>query len=183
MFTRGSEVIATAVYGVAADAVQRVEIETGSGGPHQAELADNAFRYLAAGNRSHPASTVPRRRSGQLSRRKAAASRRSRSKLSALGKERLPLTFRDHPRSSARSARHECRGSSRASRGEPYAWTGDPSLAVTTSRVLQPDPESSFKMAVAYGTSADGYERYCFVWLWPLVKGTGSYGCALAGVT
>ena len=68
-------------------------------------------------------------------------------------------------------------------RGDPYAWTGGAMRTLKTSRVVQPDPTSSFRMAVASGTSTDGYERYCFVWLWPLVKGTGSYGCLLAGVT
>ena len=184
MFSRGSEVVATAVYGVAADAVQRVEIETASGERHRAELADNVFLYLSPGNRSHPAVDSPE------------APVRAIVETQGGGVARVPIETIGPPERAAPadlpgpSAVERTLDPSRVSwleqgepRGEPYAWTGDPSLAVKTSRVIQPDPESSFKLAVAYGTSADGYQRYCFVWLWPLVKGTGSYGCALAGVT
>jgi hypothetical protein len=185
MFSRGSEAIATAVYGVAADAVKRVEIETGSGERHRAELADNVFLYLSPGNRRHPAvdsAEAPVRAIVEMQ--------------GGGGGARVPIETIGPPERAAPadlpgpSAVERTLDPSRVSwldqgepRGDPYAWTGDPSLAVTTSRVVQPDPESSFKLAVAYGTSADGSERYCFVWLWPLVKGTGSYGCALAGVT
>ena len=183
-FSRGSEVIATAVYGVAADAVQRVEIQTGSGERHVAELAHNAFLYLSPGNRSHPTADS------------AEAPVRAIVETQGGGVASVPIAMIG-PR--GRAAAGDLPGPavvertldpSRVSwleqgepRGEPYAWTGDPSLTLTTSRVVQPDPQSSFKMAVAYGTSADGHERYCFVWLWPLVKGTGSYGCMLASVT
>ncbi len=178
MFSRGSEIIATAVYGVAADAVQRVEIETGSGERHQAELADNVFLYLAPGNRSHPAVDS------------AEAPVRAIVETQGGGVARVPIeTIGPRERAAPAdlpgpSAVERTLDPSRVSwleqgepRGEPYAWTGDLSLAVSCS------PESSFKLAVAYGTSADGHERYCFVWLWPLVKGTGSYGCMLASVT
>jgi hypothetical protein len=185
VFTRGSEVIATAVYGVAADAVRHIGIETGSGERHQVELADNAFLYLSPGNRSHstavdnseePVRAIVETQGGAVT---------------AVPIETGPRLERPSPADLPGPAAVErTLEPSRVSwldhgepRGQPYAWTGDPSLALTTSRVVQPDPESSFRMAVAYGTSADGYERYCFVWLWPLVKGTGSYGCMLASVT
>lgn len=184
MFSRGSEVIATAVYGVAADAVQRVEIETGSGERHVAELADNAFLYLSPGNRSHPAvdsaeapvRAIVESKDGSVARVPIVTwSRLERPAPGDLPGPAVVERTLDPSRVSWLEQGEP--------RGEPYAWTGDPSLALMTSRVVQPDPQSSFKMAVAYGTSADGHERYCFVWLWPLVKGTGSYGCMMASVT
>jgi hypothetical protein len=185
MFGRGSEVIATAVYGVAADAVKRVEIETAAGERHRAVLADNVFLYLSPGNRSHPAID-----SGE-------APVRAIVETQGGGIAKVPIDV--GLRLPDRTAPADLPGPSTVERtlrpsrvswldqgeprGEPYAWTGDPTLEVKTSRVVQPDPASSFNLAVAYGTSADGYERYCFVWLWPLVKRTGSYGCMLASVT
>jgi hypothetical protein len=186
MFSSGSEVITTAVYGVAADAVTCVEIETAAGERHPAELANNVFLYLSPGNRSHPAVDS------------AEAPVRAIVETQGGGMAKVPIETVG-PRLPDRTAPADLPGPSAVERtldpsrvswldqgeprGEPYAWTGDPTLEVKISRVVQPDPASSFKLAVAYGTSADGYERYCFVWLWPLVKGTGSYGCMLASVT
>jgi hypothetical protein len=184
-FSSGSEVIATAVYGVAADAVRRVEIETGSGERHVAELAGNAFLYLSPGNRSHPA--VPSAEAPVRAIVESQDGSVSRIPIETVLRVRERAAPADLP---GPAVVERTLDTSRVSwleqgepRGEPYAWTGDSSLALTTSRVVQPDPQSSFKMAVAYGTSADGHERYCFVWLWPLVKGTGSYGCMMASVT
>ena len=185
VLTRGSEAIATAVYGVAADAVDRVEIATASGERHEAELGNNAFLYLASGNRSHPETDptgVPVRAIVE-SQNDVKATVPIETGLSP-GSTTAPTEF------PGPSVVERTLDGSRVSwldhgnpRGDPYAWTGGAMRTLKTSRVVQPDPTSSFRMAVASGTSTDGYERYCFVWLWPLVKGTGSYGCLLAGVT
>jgi hypothetical protein len=183
-FTRGSEGVVTAVYGVAADAVERVQIETASGERHDAQLEDNAFLYLAAGNQSHAES------SGGAAPVRAIAETRS----------GMPATVQIdtgiHPRTTSPadlpgpSVVERPLASSHVTwlehgepRGDPYTWTGAAFRTLRTSRVVQPDPSSSFKMAIAYGTTTDGFARYCFVWLWPLVKGTGGYGCMLAEVT
>lgn len=184
MFGRGSEVTATAVYGVAADAVKRVEIETAAGERHRAVLANNVFLYLSPGNRSHPAID-----SGEAPVRAIVETQGG--GMANVPIETRPRLERPTPADLPGPVTVErTLDPSQVSwleqgepRGAPYTWTGDPSLALTISRVVQPDSESSFKLAVAYGRSADGYERYCFVWLWPLVKGTGSYGCMLASVT
>jgi hypothetical protein len=185
VFTRGSEAIATAVYGVAADAVDRVEIATASGERHEARLGNNAFLYLAAGNRSHPETDptgVPVRAIVE-------------SQNGATATVPIETGVRPRPTTAPTefpgpSVVERTLDGSRVSwldhgdpRGDPYEWTGGAMRTLKASRVVQPDPTSSFRMAVASGTSTDGYERYCFVWLWPLVKGTGSYGCMLADIT
>ena len=53
-FYDGSEPTAIAVYGVAADSVDAVQIETASGDRHPATLTNNAFLYLATGHRRLP---------------------------------------------------------------------------------------------------------------------------------
>jgi hypothetical protein len=185
VLTRGSEAIATAVYGVAADAVDRVEIASASGERHEAQLGNNAFLYLAAGNRSHPETDptgVPVRAIVE-SENGVTTTVPIEIGVSA-GPKTAPTDF------PGPSVVERTLDGSRVSwldhgdpRGDPYAWNGGAMRTLKTSRVVQPDPTSSFRMAVASGTSTDGYERYCFVWLWPLVKGTGSYGCMLADIT
>jgi hypothetical protein len=185
VFTRGSEALATAVYGVAADAVEQVEIATASGERHEAQLGNNAFLYLATGNRSHPETDA----TGVPVRAIVASQDGVTATVPIETGVRLPPTTAPAELPGPSAVERTLDGS-RVSwlehgdpRGDPYTWTGGAMRTLKTSRVVQPDPTSSFRMAVASGTSTDGYERYCFVWLWPLVKGTGGYGCMLAEVT
>jgi hypothetical protein len=66
-------------------------------------------------------------------------------------------------------------------RGEPFDWPYDVPDRVLHSRLLAPDPTSSFRIALAYGEDPDWRENgrwYCVAWLWPLVPGSlSSRGC------
>jgi hypothetical protein len=66
-------------------------------------------------------------------------------------------------------------------RGEPFEWPYDFPDRVLYSRMLTPDPSSSFRVALAYGEDPDWRENgrwYCVAWLWPLVPGSlSSRGC------
>jgi hypothetical protein len=66
-------------------------------------------------------------------------------------------------------------------RGEPFDWPYDFPDRVLYSRMLTPDPSSSFRIALAYGEDPDWRENgrwYCLAWLWPLVPGSlSSRGC------
>ncbi len=117
VFTRG-EAIATAVYGVAADAVDRVEIETASGERHQARLAGNAFLYLASGNRSHPEGDGSDPAIRAIVETQGGATATVPIITGVPWARAAPLIYRDLRRSSARSTNHVFRGSSRGSRVE-----------------------------------------------------------------
>jgi hypothetical protein len=66
-------------------------------------------------------------------------------------------------------------------RGEPFAWPYEFPDHVLYSRMLAPDPTSSFRLAVAYGQDPDWQENgrwFCTAWLWPLVPGSrNDRGC------
>jgi hypothetical protein len=66
-------------------------------------------------------------------------------------------------------------------RGEPFDWPYGFPDRVLYSRILAPDPSSSFRIALAYGEDADWRENgrwYCLAWFWPLVPGSlSNRGC------
>jgi hypothetical protein len=60
----------------------------------------------------------------------------------------------------------------REPRGEPFNWPYDSPSEILYSRVVAPDPTSSFRLGVAFGQDADWREHgrwYCLAWFWPLV--------------
>lgn len=66
-------------------------------------------------------------------------------------------------------------------RGEPFEWPYDFPDRVLYSRMLAPDPSSSFRLGVAYGEDPDWRENgrwHCLAWFWPLVPGSlSTRGC------
>jgi hypothetical protein len=71
-------------------------------------------------------------------------------------------------------------------RGEPFAWPYPFPDRVLYSRMLAPDPTSSFRLAVAYGEDPDWQENgrwFCTAWLWPTVPGSkNDRACVRDGV-
>jgi len=68
----------------------------------------------------------------------------------------------------------------REPRGQPFTWPYDAPDRVLYSRVLTPDPTSSFRLALAYGEDPDWKEHgrwYCVAWFWPLLPDSPSRGC------
>jgi len=65
-------------------------------------------------------------------------------------------------------------------RGEPFTWPFDSPDRVLFSRVLAPDPTSSFRLGVAYGEDPDWRDNgrwYCLAWYWPLAPDSWNRGC------
>jgi hypothetical protein len=186
VFFSGSEGKATALYGVAADDVDSVAVETADGERHPATLQNNAFLYLAAGNNSFAV------RAGGDAPVRAIADESGQTHAVAIEtgppSKRLKPTDLPGPTTVDREL-----GPSRVgwlergeSRGMPYVWPGAAPATVLTSRLVHPNAGSSFEMGVAFGKDREGDETagwYCLSWLWPLVKGDGNYGCSRDTVT
>jgi hypothetical protein len=77
-------------------------------------------------------------------------------------------------------------------RGDPYQWPFEFPATVLYSRVVRPDPTSSFRVAIALGEEADWRENgrwYCLAWFWPLVpdsktsRGCGRVDNVMTGLT
>lgn len=69
------------------------------------------------------------------------------------------------------------------SRGEPFTFPDHGPQRVVSSRLLQPDPASSFRMGIARSEGTDWRTNggwYCLAWLWPLVRGSSSSMCTRA---
>jgi hypothetical protein len=186
VFSRGGEASATALYGVAADDVDGVLVETADGERHPAALRNNAFIYLAPGNRSFAG------RAGADAPVRAIVHEGGQTLSVAI--ETGPAIDRPEPGDLPGPATVErTLGPSHIgwlergeARGAPYDWPGAAPETVVTSRLVHPNPDSSFEMGVAFGRDGGGQEAvgwYCLSWLWPLVKGSGSYGCARETVT
>ena len=69
-------------------------------------------------------------------------------------------------------------------RGEPFSWPYRTPTHVLYSRVVRPDPTSSFRLGVAFGEDADWRENgrwYCLAWFWPLLpESKTGWGCGRA---
>lgn len=68
-------------------------------------------------------------------------------------------------------------------RGEPFTFPDHGPQRILESRLLQPDPASSFRIGIASagGTNWQTNGRwYCLAWLWPLVSDTSSSMCTRA---
>lgn len=172
--------VATAVYGLAADDVTRVEIETAKTGRHVAALARNAFvyvgppvRYQSVDDRGDVATrafvteddgtttTIPIETFPSGAPPVAAE---------LPGPSTPDYTIADS--TIAWLENHEARG-------EPFDWP-ESGPAIERARLLRPNPASSFEVGVAYAKADDGAENgdwYCLAWLWPLAARSGSYGC------
>jgi hypothetical protein len=71
-------------------------------------------------------------------------------------------------------------------RGQTFEWPYEFPDRVLYSRMLAPDPSSSFRIALAHGEDPDWRENgrwYCLAWLWPTVPGSlSSRGCGREGL-
>ena len=68
-------------------------------------------------------------------------------------------------------------------RGQPFAWPSEYPQRILHSRMLAPDPTSSFRLglASAEGTNWQTEGRwYCLAWLWPLAPASFSSMCTRA---
>jgi hypothetical protein len=172
--------VATAVYGVAADSVARVEIETAKSGRHRATLSGNAFVYVGPPVRFHGVEDR-----GDIA---------TRAIVTEEDGTTTTIPIRTFPTGTWPDAAdlpgpvdtdytltdsHVAWLENGEPRGEPYAWPGD-EPPIQTARLLHPNPASSFGVGVAFAKAADGAENgdwYCLAWLWPLAERSASYGC------
>ena len=65
-------------------------------------------------------------------------------------------------------------------RGEPFTFSDHGPQQVVHSRLLQPDPASSFRIGIAFAQGTNWQTNggwYCISWLWPLIRDSGSNMC------
>jgi hypothetical protein len=68
-------------------------------------------------------------------------------------------------------------------RGEPFTFPDQGPQRVIESRLLQPDPASSFRIGIAFAEGTAWQTKggwYCLSWLWPLIPGSSSSMCTRA---
>jgi hypothetical protein len=180
----------TIVYGLAADSVDEIEVFDGRRLLGQADVQNNAFFasfpdeprspsdppgegppvVIRAHGADGSADVPVRTRLGLISR--------------SLREEDLPGPDRVERTLDAGSIGWLERGEPR---GEPFAWPYPFPDRVLYSRMLSPDPTSSFRLAVAYGEDPDWQENgrwFCTAWLWPTVPSSkNDRGCSRGDLT
>jgi hypothetical protein len=68
-------------------------------------------------------------------------------------------------------------------RGEPFTFSDHGPQQVVHSRLLQPDPASSFRIGIAFAQGTNWQTNggwYCISWLWPLIRDSSSTMCTRA---
>jgi hypothetical protein len=172
------------VYGLAADSVRKVDLLEDGRLLGEAEVENNSFlisvpdAQRSPGDPREPGPTVVLRAHGAETfsdlpvRNRMRWIFRTRSVESIPGPDRVERTLQ------AGSIGWLERGKPR---GEPFAWPYHFPERVLYSRMLAPDPTSSFRIALAYGEDGDWRKNgrwYCVAWLWPTVPGSlSSRGC------
>jgi hypothetical protein len=169
----------TILYGLAADSVQSIDVLEQGTLLGAAAVGNNAF-VLATPDRPR-AEADPRERDIVLRVHRAdgsvdvpapAAWSLHRPEL-----EQLPGPVRaDRPLESGSVGWLE----HREPRGQPFTWPYDSPDRILYSRVLTPDPTSSFRLALAYGEDPDWQKNgrwYCVAWFWPLLPDSPNRGC------
>jgi hypothetical protein len=174
----------TIVYGLAADSVLKVDLLQDGRLLGKAEVENNSFLISVPDERRSPGD--PREPGPNVVLRAHGAETfsdvpvqnrvtwifRTRSAESMPGPDRVERTLE------AGSIGWLERGEPR---GEPFAWPYDFPERVLYSRMLAPDPTSSFRIALAHGEDGDWREIgrwYCLAWLWPTVPGSlSNRGC------
>lgn len=179
----------TTVYGLAADNVQNIEVFDGTRLLGEADVRNNAF-YASFPDEPRSPDDDPAEDSPVLLRAHGADGSvdlpvRTRFGFvsKSLRQEDLPGPDRVERVLEAGSIGWLERGEPR---GERFAWPYPFPDRVLHSRMLAPDPTSSFRLAVAFGQDADWQENgrwFCTAWLWPTVPGEkSSPGCGRASL-
>lgn len=174
----------TIVYGLAADSVRNVDLLEGGRPLGRAEVENNSFLISVPGEglsrpdpRSPGANMILRAHGAESVSDVPVQHRmtwifRTRSAESLPGPDRVDRTLETG------SIGWLERGEPR---GEPFAWPYHSPERVRYSRMLAPDPTSSFRIALAHGEDGDWRKNgrwYCLAWLWPTVPGSlSSHGC------
>jgi hypothetical protein len=170
---------ATVVYGLAADSVQSIDVLEQGDLLGTATVGNNAF-VLAAPDRPRASDEPPdtnivlraRGSDGLVDVRAPAFFSRRHSELRDLpGPVRADMTLQSGSVGWLKR---------REPRGEPFSWPYDSPDRVLYSRVLTPDPTSSFRLALAYGEDPDWQKNgrwYCVAWFWPLMPDSPNRGC------
>jgi hypothetical protein len=174
----------TMVYGLAADSVENVEVFDGRRLLGEVDVQNNAF-YASFPDEPRSPSEAPEegppvviRAHGSDGTVDVPVPTRLGLIPRSLREEDLPGPDRVERTLQAGSIGWLQRGETR---GEPFSWPYEFPDRVLYSRMLAPDPTSSFRLAVAYGEDPDWQENgrwFCTAWLWPTVSGSKSgRGC------
>jgi hypothetical protein len=170
--------VATAVYGIAADDVTRVVVQTAITGSHVATLARNAFVYVGP-----PVEFRGLADRGDVALRAIVTEQDGTVTTVPISTfpQAAPPDAADMP--GPVEADHQLHGQvawleREEPRGAPFDWPGD-QPAVAFARLLRPDPRSSFRVGVGYAKAVDpeNGDWLCLSWLWPLAERPLGYGC------
>jgi hypothetical protein len=170
----GDDGVMTMAYGLAADNVVSVEALDAGRSLGAVDVHNNAF-FMAVRNPSRPRSADPAEQPPLLLR-----ARTSQGVIEVPIKHFPFFMLKPHAEEIPGPARAErtLEGGSvswlrrEEPRGEPFAWPFEFPTTVLYSRVVRPDPTSSFRVGIALGEDADWRENgrwYCLAWFWPLV--------------
>jgi hypothetical protein len=178
-YVRMGDPATTAVYGLAADSVQSIDVLEEGALLGRATVRNNAFILTVPDqphSGEHPRDTniVLRVRGSESSIDVRAPVFRSRRNLHP---EDLPGPVRADRTLDSGSVGWLER---RELRGEQFVWPYDSPDRILYSRVLTPDPTSSFRLALAYGEDRDWQKNgrwYCLAWFSPLLPDSSSRGC------
>jgi hypothetical protein len=170
----------TILYGLAADTVQRIDVRMDDEVLGPATVSNNAFLIALADDRDRTVEwpTVVLRASGANG--SADFQMRTGPMFPSGSPEDLPGPDHVERVLDSGSIGWLERGEPR---GEPFRWPYGEPKRIIHSRMLTPDPESSFRLAIAYGEDDDWRANgrwYCLAWLWPLIPDSWSRGCARA---
>jgi hypothetical protein len=169
----GNSGASTIAYGLAADSVLSVEAVDDGRSLGAVDVHNNAF-FMAVPHPFHASGGDPNRSPPVFLRV------RTTNGVVDVPVKSVPFFARDHVGDIPGPARVERTletGSvgwleRREPRGEPFDWPYDSPSEILYSRVVAPDPTSSFRLGVAFGQDADWREHgrwYCLAWFWPLV--------------
>ena len=179
-FVRVGDPTRTIIYGLAADSVDGLDVLENGASLGSAYVENNAFMLIASDRPWPEKGTEPQDTRFVLRTRGAG------------GPTEVRVPFFEFPRAHVEDipgptrVAHALDSGSVAwlergeARGKPFDWPYNFPDRVLYSRVLAPDPASSFRLGVAYGEDPDWRANgrwYCLAWFWPLEPESTNRGC------
>jgi hypothetical protein len=171
----------TMLYGLANDAVSGVEVREGGRRLGSAVVGNNAFFFAGSDHARFPAAgprVVLRATDDQGA--VADVPLETAPMISKVDPEALPGPDRAERVLTNGSIGWLERGEAR---GEPFTFPDHGPQRIVESRLLQPDPASSFRIGIGFARGTNWQTNggwYCFTWLWPLIRDSSSSLCTRA---
>jgi hypothetical protein len=171
----------TMLYGLASDAVAGVDVREDGRPLGSASVENNAFLFASADQRGSPVNGPPVvLRATDAEGTAVDVPLETGPMLSNVDQTTFPGPDQvERPLTSGSIGWLE-RGEAR---GEPFTFSDHGPQQVVHSRLLQPDPASSFRIGIAFAQGTNWQTNggwYCISWLWPLIRDSSSTMCTRA---